>query len=73
MIWINKEARSLRPGQRVKLRHMKQLWVCEEVACEANGSFAKITRGKRSQWLSRGWRVQIPIEDDAILGKGVGA
>ena len=68
MIMMNTTASRLVKGQRVKLRHMKQLWNCIEPASTRNGNFACIEHQGRRQWLSSGCKVQIPLEDDAVLG-----
>lgn len=68
---MNTTASRLVKGQRLKLRHMKQLWICVEPASENKSGCACIERQGRKQWLSPGWKVQTPLEDDKVLGGAV--
>jgi hypothetical protein len=60
---INTTAARLAKGQRLKLRHMKQLWTCIEPASESNDGCACIELQGRRQWISSDWEVQIPLEN----------
>lgn len=68
MIMINTTVGQVKVGQRVKLAHMKQLWECKEAATKSNGYTACFQRRTRRVWYSRGWKVQVPLEDDSVLG-----
>lgn len=63
VIMINTTAARLAKGQRLKLRHMKQLWTCIEPASESNDGCACIELQGRRQWISSDWEVQIPLEN----------
>jgi hypothetical protein len=65
---IRTTASRLRPGQRVKLRHSSQMWKCLESCATSKDGYACVAIGYHKQWLSPGYAVQIPVEDDAMLG-----
>lgn len=71
VIMIQKTAQSLRKGQRVKLRHTTKMWKCVTTCEESADGYACVAIGYHKQWLSPGFKVQIPIEDDVVLGGAV--
>lgn len=68
MIMIHTTAARLRPGQRVKLRHTKRLWVCVDSCATGMSGYACVRIGSHKLWLSPGSKVLIPLEDDPVLG-----
>lgn len=71
MIMLRTTAARLEPGQRVKLRHTKRLWKCVQACSENKDGYACVAIGDQKQWISPGYKVQIPLEDDAVLGGAV--
>lgn len=68
---IRTTAQRLKTGQRVKLRHTKQMWRCVHAAADQADGYACIAIGESKQWLSPNYQVQIPVEDDAMLGGAI--
>lgn len=71
MIMIQKTAQSLRKGQRVKLKHTSQMWKCVASCKDSPDGYACVAIGYHKQWLSPGYKVQVPLEDDLVLGGAV--
>ncbi|HRJ10660.1 MAG TPA: hypothetical protein PK490_19745 [Prosthecobacter sp.] len=65
---IRTTASRLRKGQRVKLRTSAQMWKCLESCAESKDGYACVAIGYHKQWLSPGYKVQVPLEDDPVLG-----
>lgn len=72
MIWINKGASALEIGQRVKVRTthrcLKGTWICTADAASTCDGYSVVKRGKKVWRLSPSYPVQIPLEEDPILG-----
>lgn len=65
---MNTTASRLVKGQRVKLRHTRQMWRCVQSCADSDEGYACVAIGAHKQWLSPGYKVQIPLEDDKVLG-----
>lgn len=70
MMMMNTTASRLVKGQRVKLRHTKQMWRCVQSCAGGKDGYACVAIGYHKHWISPGSKVQIPLEDDAVLGGG---